>query len=156
MSPRRKPSVLFLCSANSCRSQMAEGWTRALFGDDVEVLSAGVEARGVDPRAVEVMREAGVDISGQTSKTVDRYLEREFDLVVTVCEQAAESCPAFPAAIRIIHHSFVDPARASGSRDEVLAVFRTIRDEIRDFVRKLPELLPEPMPDAGAAAREAD
>jgi arsenate reductase len=156
MGRRSQPSVLFLCSANSCRSQMAEGWARALYGNDVEVLSAGVEARGVDARAIAVMREAGVDISGQNSKTVDRYLEREVDLVVTVCEQAAERCAAFPRAIRLIHHSFADPARASGSRDEVLAVFRTTRDEIRDFVRKLPELLPERSPDAGAAAPDSD
>ena len=156
MDPRLQRSVLFLCSGNSCRSQMAEGWTRALCGDDVEVLSAGVEARGVDPRAIEVMREAGVDISRQTSKTVDRYLDREVDLVVTVCEQAAESCPAFPRAIRLIHHSFVDPARAAGGEDEVLAVFRKTRDEIRDFVRKLPELLPEASPDAGARASDSE
>jgi arsenate reductase len=135
---------------------MAEGWARALCGDDMEVLSAGVEARGVDPRAIEVMREAGVDISRQTSKTVDRYLDREVDLVVTVCEQAAESCPAFPRAIRLIHHSFVDPARAAGTEDEVLAVFRKTRDEIRDFVRKLPELLPESSPDAGARAFDSE
>lgn len=149
-------SVLFLCSGNSCRSQMAEGWARALCGEGVEVLSAGVEARGVDPRAIEVMREAGVDISRQTSKTVDRYLDREVDLVVTVCEQAAESCPAFPRAIRLIHHSFVDPARAAGTEDEVLAVFRKTRDEIRDFVRKLPELLPEASPGAGARAFDSE
>ncbi|MGH2571560.1 MAG: arsenate reductase ArsC [bacterium] len=133
--------VLFLCTGNSCRSQMAEGWARELLDDGIEAYSAGVEAHGLNPRAVRVMAEAGVDIRGQRSQRVDEYADLAPDLVVTVCDNAAERCPVLPGARRTIHRSFRDPARAEGSEDEVLAVFRSVRDEIRAFVEGLPAIL---------------
>jgi len=135
--------VLFLCTGNSCRSQMAEGWARHLHGDTIEAYSAGVETHGLNPRAVEVMREAGVDISGQRSQLVDELLDVSPHLVVTVCDHAAERCPVFPGAPRTVHRSFADPAGATGTDDEVLDEFRRVRDEIRDWVRELPERLRE-------------
>ena len=140
--PRRK--VLFLCTGNSCRSQMAEGWARALLGDRVCAHSAGVETHGLNPRAVLVMKEAGVDIAGHVSQHVDEFGDLEPDLVVTVCDHAAERCPVLPGARRTIHHGFRDPAKAEGgTEDEILAVFRDVRDEIRAFVERLPALLDE-------------
>ena len=133
--------VLFLCTGNSCRSQMAEGWARALLAGVVEAHSAGVEAHGLNPLAVRVMREVGVDISGQRSKQVDALHGLRPDVVVTVCDRAAEACPVFPGAPRMLHRDFHDPAPATGTEAEVLAVFRSVRDEIRDFVRDLPRLL---------------
>ncbi len=132
------PSILFLCTGNSCRSQMAEGWARALHGDRLEVASAGVEIHGLNPRAVRVMDEAGVDISGHRSQRVDEFADVEFDLVVTVCDHAAESCPNWPGGTRVVHHSFRDPAKAEGDEAAVIAVFREVRDEIRDWVSGLP------------------
>ncbi|GAB4263753.1 MAG: arsenate reductase ArsC [Deferrisomatales bacterium] len=132
MSKRR---VLFLCTGNSCRSQMAEGWLRHLGGERFEVFSAGTEPQGVNPRAVQVMAEAGVDISGHTSDPVQKYLDRDFDWVITVCGGARESCPVFLGRVRGRQHWPVDdPAGAEGSEEEVLAVFRRVRDEIRDRV----------------------
>jgi arsenate reductase len=122
---------------------MAEGWTRALLGDRIDAYSAGIETHGLNPRAVLVMGEAGVDIGGQKSQSIDEYRHLGPDLVVTVCDSAAEQCPILPGARRVIHHSFADPARATGSDEEVLGVFRRVRDEIRAFVEKLPRLLPE-------------
>ncbi|GJM45570.1 MAG: hypothetical protein DHS20C21_24120 [Gemmatimonadota bacterium] len=136
---RRK--VLFLCTGNSCRSQMAEGWARHLLADSVRAYSAGVETHGLNSRAVAVMAEAGVDISGQESQHVDSFLDLEPDLVVTVCDHAAEVCPVLPGAQRTIHHQFEDPAKATGDEEQVLEEFRRVRDEIREFVRGLPELL---------------
>jgi len=139
-----KLKVLFLCTGNSCRSQMAEGWVRALKGDEIEVYSAGVERHGLNPDAVAVMRELGVNISGQRSKTVDELPAVEFDYVVTVCDNARESCPIFPAKVRRVHRSFDDPprlARHVASREEALGHYRRVRDEIRDFVTTLPESL---------------
>lgn len=139
---RRK--VLFLCTGNSCRSQMAEGWARALLGDEVDAYSAGVETHGLNPRAVLVMKEAGVDIGEHVSQHVDELAGLAPDLVVTVCDHAAERCPLFPGARRTVHHAFRDPAKADGeSEDEILAVFRDVRDEIRTFVENLPALLDE-------------
>lgn len=141
---RNKPSVLFLCTGNSCRSQMAEGWARHLFGDIIEAFSAGVEAHGLNGQAVRVMREAGVDISAQRSKRVEEVFDAAFDLVVTVCSDADENCPVFPFPVRKIHASFDDPprlARSSSSEQEELSHYRRVRDEIRDFVKRLPELL---------------
>ncbi len=132
-------TVLFLCTGNSCRSQMAEGWARALVGNRIEPYSAGSEVLGLDERAVEVMAEAGIDISGQHSKTVDEVSDIPFDYVVTVCNRARESCPLFPGPVKIVHVDFQDPAQAAGSEEEIMQVFRQIRDEIRDFVRALPE-----------------
>jgi arsenate reductase len=134
--------VLFLCTGNSCRSQMAEGWARRLKGDRFQVYSAGVKPAGLNPDAVRVMAEAGVDISGHKSKHVEQLAETEFDYVVTVCDDAHESCPVFPGGAKMIHRSFDDPPRLSQSaltEGERLAPYRRVRDEIRDFVASLPE-----------------
>ncbi len=136
--------ILFLCTGNSCRSQMAEGWARALAPDRLEVWSAGLEAHGLNPHAVLVMREAGVDISQQRSKRLDEVAHLDFDCVVTVCDHAREMCPLFPGRTHRIHASFDDPptlARQAASPDEALGVYRRVRDEIRDFVRQLPSHL---------------
>ncbi len=140
--------VLFLCTGNSCRSQMAEGWTRHLHGDSIEAYSAGIETHGLNPLAVKVMAEAGVDISGQKSKLVDSLADVRFDAVVTVCDHARESCPLFPGSARRIHAGFDDPARlARGARteEEALAHFRRVRDEIKEFVETLPDYINEPL-----------
>lgn len=125
-----RPRVLILCTGNSCRSQMGEGWVRAQLGDRVEVASAGTHPSFVHPRAIEVMAEAGVDISGHRSRSIDLLGEDRFDLVVTVCDAAREACPVFPGARRTVHRSFEDPALA-GSGDDALPTFRRVRDEIR-------------------------
>jgi arsenate reductase len=137
-------TILFLCTGNSCRSQMAEGFARALRGQRIDAHSAGVAPHGLDPRAVAVMKEAGVDISGGRSKHVDDLIARgiAFDVVVTVCDHARETCPVFPGSARIVHRGFDDPphlARSAGSEDEALAHYRRVRDEIRAFVETLPE-----------------
>jgi arsenate reductase (thioredoxin) len=139
--------VLFLCTGNSCRSQMAEGWARSLRGDTIEAFSAGIEKHGLDPRAVLVMAEAGVDISSQYSKTVDELGDLEFDYVVTVCDNAKESCPLFPGGAEVIHAGFDDPptlARKAADEEGKLAHYRRVRDEIRAFVAGLPESLTDP------------
>ncbi|HEX5914928.1 MAG TPA: arsenate reductase ArsC [Rubrobacter sp.] len=127
-----KTRVLFLCTHNSARSQMAEGLLRDLAGDQFEVMSAGTEATHVRPLAVRAMEETGVDISGQESKTLDRYLDQPFDYVITVCDDANEACPFFPGAQSRLHWSFEDPSRAEGSDEERLEVFRRVRDRIKD------------------------
>ena len=142
-----KLKVLFLCTGNSCRSQMAEGWARALKGDVIEAYSAGIETHGLNPNAVRVMAEAGVDISGHTSKLVDDLMGVPFDYVVTVCGHAHETCPMFPGKAQVVHVGFDDPpalAREAGSEEEVLGHYRRVRDEIRDFVERLPEPLGSP------------
>lgn len=131
MEVRDKRRVLFLCTHNSARSQMAEGLLRHLGGDRFEAFSAGTEATQVRPLAIEAMAELGIDISGQESKTLDRYLGEPFDAVITVCDQAAEACPVFPGATRRLHWSFPDPSKATGTEAEQLAVYRTVRDAIR-------------------------
>jgi arsenate reductase len=123
--------VLFLCTHNSARSQMAEGLLRDLAGNRFEVMSAGTEAAHVRPLAIRAMDEIGVDISGQESKTLDRYLGESFDYVVTVCDAANEACPFFSGAQRRLHWSFEDPAAAEGSEEQHLAVFRNVRDQIK-------------------------
>jgi arsenate reductase len=130
-----KTRVLFLCTHNSARSQMAEGLLRHLAGDRFEAMSAGTEATRVRPLAIKAMEEIGVDISAQESKTLDRYLEEPFDRVITVCDDANESCPFFPGAKGRLHWSFEDPSRAEGSDEERLEVFRRVRDGIRDRVQ---------------------
>ncbi len=141
----KKPKVLFLCTGNSCRSQMAEGWARHLLGDRIEPYSAGIEAHGMNPNAVKVMAEAGVDISGQSSKLVDSLANVPLDLVITVCGHADEHCPAFLGKARVVHVGFDDPpklAKAAATEDEALSHYRRVRDEIREFVKsRLPELL---------------
>lgn len=129
-----KKRVLFVCTHNSARSQMAEGLLRAMAGDRYEVMSAGTEPRGVHPLAVEAMREIGIDISGHRSEHVDRYLDPPADIVVTVCDSAKEACPYVPARERLIHHSFEDPSAATGTEAERLAAFRRVRDAIRDWL----------------------
>jgi len=136
--------ILFLCTGNSSRSQMAEGWVRHLKSDVLEAFSAGIEAHGVNPYAVQVMAEAGVDISQQRSKTFDEFLDRNFTYVVTLCSHALENCPFFPGKARRVHRGFDDPvllARDAGSDEEALVNFRRIRDEIRSFVEVMPEVL---------------
>ncbi len=140
----QKIKVLFLCTGNSCRSQMAEGWTRHLKGDVIEAYSAGIETHGLNPNAVQVMGEAGVDISGHTSQHVAEFKDVEFDYVVTVCGHANENCPVFPGATRVVHVGFDDPpklATEGKSEEEALDCYRRVRDEIRSFVEKLPEVL---------------
>ena len=137
--------ILFLCTGNSCRSQMAVGWARALKGGAIEASSAGIEARGLDLRAVAVMAEAGIDISDQRSRRLDELPSLTFDWVVTVCADAHESCPVFPGRAQVVHRGFDDPprlARGAASEEEALAHYRRVRDEIRAFVAGLPEALP--------------
>ncbi len=129
--------VLFLCTHNSARSQMAEGMLRAWADDRFEALSAGTEAIVVRPLAITVMDELGIDLRGHESKTLERFLDEPFDLVVTVCDQAREACPVFPGARRADHWSFEDPSAASGTEDERLAVFRRVRDEIAVRIQEL-------------------
>jgi len=129
--------VLFLCTGNSCRSQMAEGWLRSLGGDGFSVESAGLEAHGKNPRAIAVMGEAGVDISGQESTVVTPAMVAAADVVVTVCGHADEHCPAVPATTRKIHWPLSDPARATGTEAEIMDTFRATRDEVARRVREL-------------------
>ena len=137
MNARKK--VLILCTGNSCRSQMAEGWVNHEFAGTWEARSAGTKpAAGVHPLAVRAMAEVGVDISGGQPQIVDTYLNDSWDLVVTVCDSARESCPVFPRPVETIHISFPDPAEATGSEDEVMEVFRKVRDLISDSF--LPEI----------------
>ncbi len=136
--------ILFLCTGNSCRSQMAEGWCRHLNGNVLEPYSAGLEAKGLDPFAVKVMAESGVDISKQRSKHLDELRNIQFDYVITLCGDANERCPVFPAKTRVFHAGFDDPPRlAAAMQDEQarLDCYRRVRDEIRQFIMQLPELL---------------
>ncbi len=143
-----KIKILFLCTGNSCRSQMAEGWARRLKGDVIEPYSAGIETHGLNPNAVKVMAEAGVDISDHTSQTVDELPVQQFDFVVTVCGHAHENCPIFPGKAKVIHVGFPDPPRLAkelaengASEEEQLDCYRQVRDEIKDFVATLPQSL---------------
>lgn len=135
-----KPKVLFLCTGNSARSQMAEGYLRRVAGDEFEPLSAGIEPKGLNPLAVEAMNEIGIDISHQNSKDVVSFLGQYIPYIVTVCDNARERCPIFPRSFKFLHWSFDDPAAAQGSREEKLAVFRRVRDEIAHRIDK--ELVP--------------
>jgi arsenate reductase len=142
-----KRKVLFLCTGNSCRSQMAEAWTNHLKGNQFDAYSAGVAPKGVDPRAIKVMAEVGLDISGHESKDVDAFGNTEFDYVITLCDNAKESCPYFPARTRVMHKGYDDPPKlAVGARNEEEAMthYRRVRDEIRAFVETLPEGLIKP------------
>ena len=144
----KKIKILYLCTGNSCRSQIAEGWTRALKSDEIEVFSAGIETHGLNPCAVAVMAEVGVDISKQQSQLWEAFAEQELDWVVTVCGHAHESCPVLPAGVRVKHVGFEDPpklargmAEQGASEEEQMKPYRRVRDEIRDFVETLPESL---------------
>jgi arsenate reductase (thioredoxin) len=141
-----KLKLLFLCTGNSCRSQMAEAWTRVLKGDQVEAHSAGVDPHGLDPRAMQVMAEVGIDISGQHSKDVDTFEDVEFDYVITLCDNAHQACPVFPAKTRVLHVGFDDPPRLAAdaqTEHEAMVHYRRVRDEIKAFVERLPEILDE-------------
>lgn len=136
--------ILFLCTGNSCRSQMAEAWTRELLGDLFEAYSAGVKHKNVDPKAVRAMAEAGIDISRQKSKNIEAVGDLEFAYVITLCDNARETCPYFPAKTRLIHQGFEDPPLLSAnakSEQEAMTHYRRIRDEIRSFVESLRERL---------------
>lgn len=135
----RKERVLILCTGNSARSQMAEGLLRHDAGDRFEVFSAGVKPSGVRPEAIAVMRELGIDLSGQRSKHVDEFSGHAFDYVLTVCDNAREACPIFPGGTVSIHHNFVDPAAVSAPEEERLAAFREVRDQIREYLRTFPQ-----------------
>ena len=134
-----KRSVLFLCTGNSCRSQMAEGLLRHLAGDRFDAASAGTHPVGLNPGAVEAMREVGIDIAGHRSKGLEELTGRPFDHVITVCDRAKESCPVYPGAPSVLHWSFDDPAAAEGSEEVRRAVFRRVRDEIAEQMRRFIE-----------------
>ena len=143
--PRLK--VRFLCTGNSCRSQMAEGWTRHLKGEVIDAYSAGIEKHGMNPHAVRVMAEAGVDISQHYSKTPEEIGPGNYDYVVTVCGHAHENCPVFPGKAKVVHVGFEDPPKLTKhlpDGEEKLAVYRRVRDEIRRYVESLPEALTAP------------
>ena len=144
----KKKKVLFLCTGNSCRSQIAEGWTKTLKGEMIEAFSAGIETHGLNPLAVKVMAEAGVDISGQRSKLAKELEDVAFDAVITLCGHARESCPYFPGGGKIIHVGFDDPpqmarelAAQGANKEEQLNCYRRVRDQIKAFVETLPESL---------------
>jgi arsenate reductase len=130
-----KPNILVLCTGNSCRSQLLHGYLAQLLGPRAAVYSAGVETHGLNPRAVQVMAEDGVDISHHTSNHVDEYAAVPFAYVLTVCDHAQEVCPVFPSTARKLHHNFADPARATGSEQEVMQQFRAVRDEIKAYAQ---------------------
>jgi len=130
-------NILYLCTGNSCRSQIAEGWTRQLGGDRIEVQSAGIEAHGKNPRAIKVMQEAGIDISHQESTIVSEEMLKLADVVVTVCGHADEQCPTLPPGVKKVHWPLTDPAKATGSESEIMNEFRATRDEVRTRVQGL-------------------
>ncbi len=130
-----KAKVLFLCTGNSARSQMAEGYLRHVAGDEFEAMSAGIDPKGLNPLAVEAMGEIGIDISGQISKDVREFLGQAIPYVITVCDNAKARCPIFPRTYKFLHWSLEDPAEAAGSHDEKLAVFRRVRDEIAERIQ---------------------
>ncbi|HJN65269.1 MAG: arsenate reductase ArsC [Candidatus Latescibacteria bacterium] len=139
-----KLNILFLCTGNSCRSQMAEGWTRSMLGEMVDAYSAGIEKKGLNPHAVRVMQEVGIDISAQQSKTLEELGEIPFDFVVTVCGNADANCPSWPDAVTVLHAPFDDPphlAADAASDEEALKHYRRVRDEIAAFVETIPEKL---------------
>lgn len=140
MADRRR--VLILCTGNSARSQMAEGLLRNDAGDRFEVASAGTQPSRVRPEAIKVMQELGIDISNQRSKSVDEFAGQRFDFVVTVCDQAKETCPIYPGHTNRLHHSFEDPAVIEGSEEQRLSAFRKVRDQMRSFLRKFPDESP--------------
>lgn len=127
--------VLILCTGNSCRSQMAEGYMRYFAGKKAAVYSAGIETHGVNPLAIEVMKEDGIDISSHTSNNMGEYRGIEFDFIITVCDNAKEQCPFFSSPAQKFHHNFSDPAKAEGTKEEVLAAFRKVRQQIKDYCR---------------------
>jgi len=133
-------NILVLCTGNSCRSQIAEGYLRHFAGNQAVIYSAGIETHGVNPRAIATMREDGIDISGHTSNNVEEYRNINFDLIITVCDHARERCPVFPSHAQQFHHNFPDPARATGTEEEIREQFRKVREQIkaysRDFIQQ--------------------
>nr|WP_198999770.1 arsenate reductase ArsC [Flavobacterium sp. ASV13] len=125
--------ILVLCTGNSCRSQIAEGYLRHFSGDQAEIYSAGVETHGVNPRAIETMKEDGIDISKHTSNHIDEYQNIDFDIVLTVCDNAKERCPFFPSKAQKFHQNFQDPAKATGTEEEILQEFRSVRQTIKEY-----------------------
>ena len=128
--------ILVLCTGNSCRSQIAEGYLRYFAGENAEIYSAGIEAHGVNPRAIATMKEDGIDISNHTSNYIDEYKNIDFDFVITVCDNAKERCPFFPIKAEKFHCNFPDPAKATGTEEEILAQFRQVRQMIKDYSEK--------------------
>lgn len=126
-----------LCTGNSCRSQIAEGYLRYFHGAVANIYSAGVETHGVNPRAIETMQADGIDISAHTSNHVDEHLDINFDLIITVCDHASERCPIFPSTARRLHYNFPDPAKATGSEQEIQEAFAAVREEIKSFCQQL-------------------
>ncbi len=131
-----KPKILVLCTGNSCRSQIAEGYLRYFTKGNAEVFSAGFETHGVNPKAIEIMNEDNIDISGHTSNHVNEYANLDFEYVITVCDNAKENCPHFPAKVKMLHHNFPDPAKATGSEEEIMNEFRRVREMIKEFCKK--------------------
>jgi len=127
--------ILVLCTGNSCRSQMAEAYLRHFSNGSAEVFSAGVEKHGVNPRAIAIMHEDGLDISSHTSNLVDEYSDIPFDFIITVCDNARERCPYFPSTAQRFHHSFPDPAKATGTEEVVMAEFRTVRELVKEYCK---------------------
>ena len=125
--------ILVLCTGNSCRSQIAEGYLRHFAGEKAEIYSAGIETHGVNPRAISIMKEDGIDISKHTSNNIDEYLDIDFDFVITVCDNAKEHCPVFPTKAKKFHHNFPDPAKSKGTEEEVLEEFRQVRQMIKSY-----------------------
>lgn len=125
--------ILVLCTGNSCRSQLAEGFLRHFAGDKAEIYSAGIETHGVNPKAIATMAEIGIDISGHTSNNVNEYADMDFDYVITVCDNAKESCPFFPTKAQKFHYNFPDPAKATGTEEEIKAEFRRVREMIKTY-----------------------
>lgn len=132
-----KKNILVLCTGNSCRSQLAEGYLRYFHGDIATIYSAGVETHGVNPQAIATMAKDGIDISGHTSNHVDEYLHIPFDLILTVCDLASERCPIFASRAKRIHHNFLDPAKATGSEQEIEAAFASVREQIKQYCADL-------------------
>jgi len=131
--------ILVLCTGNSCRSQIAEGYLKHFAGDKAEVYSAGVETHGVNPRAIQTMKEDGIDISKHTSNNVNEYRDIDFDYVITVCDNAKENCPYFPTTAQRFHFNFPDPAKATGTPEEIMNEFRRVRDMIKDYSKEFIE-----------------
>ena len=131
-----RTKILVLCTGNSCRSQMAEGYLRHFADQKADVYSAGVETHGVNPRAIACMREDGIDISAHTSNHVDEYNHIDFDFIITVCDNAKERCPYFPTKANVSHHNFPDPAKTRGTEDDISDAFREVREQIKDYCRR--------------------
>jgi len=128
-------NILVLCTGNSCRSQLAEGYLRKFAADKANIYSAGIETHGVNPKAIAIMKEDGIDISNHTSNNVDEYANIDFDYIITVCDNAKEACPVFPSKAKKFHFNFPDPAKATGTEEEIMAQFKAVREMIKDYTQ---------------------